>query len=282
MDTLIFILLLIFVGYGFSVILLPKKIQKYTLVLSPFVGITFVIVIGLALSVAKIGMDEVIISGKGLARLQGNQIIIFLSSLSWIYAFIFHKRMFRFYKQSLFIIPLILILLFAGIFTIPIRPDLRNMSLILQKNTLFDMVQDSGSLTNVNFQVGTPIVYSFFISVFHWIPKDKLLQMMYLSYLLTFGIYILVILIIMNNISTLRLFEYNGPIVLTSISIFSLATLNATVFFIALAFMAVYFLYKFFFHRSLQYLFTLFKIVLLTVLINPFFMGLIIKTYIFS
>src|SRR3990167_5101734 len=122
MDTLIFILLLIFVGYGFSVILLPKKIQKYSLVLSPFVGITFVIVIGLALSVAKIGMDEV---------------IIFLSSLSWIYAFIFHKRMFRFYKQSLFIIPLILILLFAGIFTIPIRPDLRNMNERDNKEALF-------------------------------------------------------------------------------------------------------------------------------------------------
>ena len=67
-----------FLGYSFSVILLPEKIQKYSLALSPFVGATFIIIIALALGAAKIAMNENIISGNLPLQLKGFQIIIIL------------------------------------------------------------------------------------------------------------------------------------------------------------------------------------------------------------
>ena len=284
MKILFIFIPLIFLGYSYSVILLPEKIQKFSLVLSPFIGAIFIIIIGLALSVAKIGMNQELLPDIGVIGLKGYQLIIFFTFLTWIYAFIFHKKIaLRFYRQSLFIIPLVLVIVLTGIFNFPDQSSLLSLSTGLQKTSIIDMVYHSGpSLSNVHFQLGTPILYSFYLSVFHRIPKNELFQTIGLSYLITFGIFILVIYLIKNINPRLKLFEYNGAIILTSAAIFSLSTLNVTVLFITLVVVAVYFLFQSYLHRTLQYIFTLLKIVLLAVLINPFFTGLLIKIYLLS
>lgn len=284
MYSLILILLLIFLGYGLSVILLPAKIKKFSLILSPFIGTIMIIVIGLALSVAKLGINQSLFTRQELTALKGYHLIIFFVFLTWIYAFIFHKKiLLRFYKHNLFYIPFVLILLVTGILNFPDQSDLLNISTKLQNDSLFGLVQDSGySLSKVPIQIGTPILYSFLLSVFLWIPKNEFLQSMYISYILTFGIFALVLLLIINIRQSLKLFEFNGSIVLTSAAIFSLSALNTTVFFFALVVMGVCFLYLSYLHRTLQYIYTFLKIILLWVLINPFFTGLLIQKYLFS
>lgn len=85
------ILVLYFVGYGFSSLLIPEKLRKDSFFLIPWIGLIFITVIGIALSMIKIPL--------ALSK----YIIFFIASILLVYSFFIKKNLYSFSRDTFFV-----------------------------------------------------------------------------------------------------------------------------------------------------------------------------------
>ncbi|EKE14763.1 MAG: hypothetical protein ACD_12C00312G0020 [uncultured bacterium] len=98
------ILTLFFIGYGFTAIIIPEKLRRDAFWLSPWLGIIFSVVFGVALTMARIPIN------------QGKYAIFFFSFLFFVYSIIKKKSLSIFSKKNLIISIFVLISLFFNLY----------------------------------------------------------------------------------------------------------------------------------------------------------------------
>lgn len=164
--NILYYLLLILIGYCFSIIFLPSKLKQYSLILSPWIGTVFIIYGGIALGMGRIAMNEELLIRTGF---RGIHFLLFIGFLVILYAFIFMKER--------MILGSILHLLFIGlilVFTlfldgIPI-PQQNQGNIIVQSEYLLnhaitDILDESQKISREELKVGVAMNIAFFQSL---------------------------------------------------------------------------------------------------------------------
>ncbi|MEK7633233.1 MAG: hypothetical protein AAB437_00120 [Patescibacteria group bacterium] len=170
------IFLLFFAGYGFTAIFIPEKLRRDAFWMIPWFGLIFISVIGVFLSMAGVPMN------------QAKYLILALALVLVIYAFITNKKIsFVSWETGLITLLTIVCLLFnlwplikVGFPTTISLGNLDPISYVhtsdfLINHTVFDgkdfihykpYLWATGDLLHNGFRWGTPMILSFFTSIF--------------------------------------------------------------------------------------------------------------------
>lgn len=103
------LIILFFVGYGFTSIFLPEKLRKDSFFFIPWIGLILITVIGIALSMIQIPLA------------QSKYIIFTIASILIIYSLLIKKTIFRFSKDTILLCVLAVICLLFNLYPLLIK-----------------------------------------------------------------------------------------------------------------------------------------------------------------
>lgn len=103
------IFILYFVGYGFTAVLIPKKLRKDSFFIIPWIGLIFITVIGIALSMAQVPLA------------QSKYVIFAIGSVMIIYSFLIKKTLFSFSKDTILVGILTIVCLLFNLYPLLIK-----------------------------------------------------------------------------------------------------------------------------------------------------------------
>lgn len=176
--TIKIVALLFFVGYGFTVILIPKNLRNDAFWLIPWIGTILISVLSVIFNLAKIPIS------------QSSYIILIFAGILFLSSFIVRKNLPIFTKEFPFISVLVGFTLLFNLFPLLIRVQfpttisLGNLDPLsytpvgdfLINHTVFEggtfehykpYLWATGDLIHNSFRWGSPIILSFFSEVFH-------------------------------------------------------------------------------------------------------------------
>lgn len=211
------IFLLFFAGYGFTAIFIPEKLRRNAFWLIPWFGLMFICVIGVMASMAGFPMS------------QAKYIILIFSLALIIYALLNNKKIIFKSQETVFVALLTLVCLLFNLWPLikvgfPTTISLGNLDPIsyvhtsdfLINHTVFDgkdfihykpYLWATGDLLHNGYRWGTPIVLSFFTSVFGLRSFQVYSIFISLIFALSFPIsYVLAKLIMNKKISYLLMY----------------------------------------------------------------------------
>lgn len=211
------ILILFFVGYGFAAVFIPDKLRKDAFWLSPWLGLMFISVIGVMASMAGFSMN------------QAKYIILISAAALIIYAFLNNKKLALASWETCLITLLTIVCLLFNLWPLikvgfPTTISLGNLDPIsyvhtsdfLLNKTVFDgkdfihykpYLWATGDLLHNGFRWGTPMILSFFTSIFGLKSYQVYSILITIFFALSFPItYVLAKLIINKKKSYLLLF----------------------------------------------------------------------------
>lgn len=174
--TLKIVSILYFIGYGLTSILLPKKLREDSFFIIPWIGLIFIAIFGISLSMAKIPL----LNGKYI-------ISIFAFSLI-LYAVITKKILFSFSKETFIIGLLSFLSLFFNLYPLlvkfgyPTTISLSNLDPLSYVNVAEHLINNPilnrpeffstqphfraiGDLLFYSYRWGSPVILSFFSSI---------------------------------------------------------------------------------------------------------------------
>ena len=180
MEILILLLkiifILFFVGYGFTAVLIPNKLRKDSFFIIPWIGLIFITVIGIALSMTQIPLA------------QSKYIIFAIASAMIIYSFVIKKTLFSFSKDTILVGILTIVCLLFNLYPLLIKfgyattISLSNLDALsyvnvgehLINNPIFNRPEilstqphfrAVGDLLYYGYRWGSPLILGFFSSV---------------------------------------------------------------------------------------------------------------------
>ncbi len=238
---------LFFIGYGFTAIFIPEKLRREAFWLIPWFGIIFIAVIGVFASMAGFPMN------------QAKYIILISATALIIYSFLNKKKIFLKSWETALVALLTIVCLLFNLWPLlkvgfPTTISLGNLDPItyvhtsdfLLKNTVFDgkdfihyrpYLWATGDLLHNGYRWGTPMVLSFFSSLFSLKSYQVYSILITLFFSLSFPItYILAKQIIKKKKSYLLLFLIFLTQALNSTNLYMLYN----VFFAQFIFLGVY------------------------------------------
>ena len=273
------LLAFVLVGYGFSVLFLPSKLRSNTLLFAPWMGIVFIIYSGLALNLGRVAMNEELLVGRGF---RGFQFIILLAIIATLYAAFYFKRKFFQFKKSHLLIFFFSLVILTLLQYIPIK---KQMSIITSSNylleqTITDTLLKTHKVSNNDLLIGIPLVIAFLRSIYPFISIELLSQIanFYVRLIIYAGIFICSLIflkeVVINNSIVIR-----GSELLFVIFMFALFSINIPLAIITLFLLLLYSIYQTYDKKSLLPLYKTGIIVLLLLLINPLYTGLLLHLY---
>lgn len=160
-NALIIILSLVFLGYGINSLFLPKNLRAYGMWLAPLLGTVLVVVVGAALSLSKIGVNENMLKGLGI---KGYHTILLVSLLLLFYSFLERKKL-RFI--SLHNVVLLFLFSFGVLLTprVAASVELVHATEYFSERGVVEKLIAEKKLTSDDFQIGVPILMAFFAGV---------------------------------------------------------------------------------------------------------------------
>ncbi len=202
-ETLQIILILFFMGAGFTAIFLPKILKEDSFWLIPWFGIIVIAVLGVVFNLGKVPLS------------QSKDIVLAIGGALMIYAVLSKKKIFHLNKEVLFLAILVLVSLIYNLFPLmarvgypttislgnldpmsytPVADFLKNHSLFEGK--LFEHYKPylwaTGDLLHGGFRWGSPMVLSFIASVLGVRAYAVYFILLVLSFVLSFPlVYIL-------------------------------------------------------------------------------------------
>lgn len=164
---------LFFLGYGLSSLFLPKTLRAYGIWLTPWLGTVLVIVVGAALSLSKVGMDERLLGGLGV---KGYHVILIISLVLLFYALLEKGKM-KFFSLDNGV--LFLIFFFGVLFVRSVSASsnlIQSIEYFREKGVIEKIITEK-KLTIDTLQIGVPILGAFFESVFQTEIKQLMLNL---------------------------------------------------------------------------------------------------------
>ncbi len=334
--------LLLFLGYGFAALFLPKALQKDKLWLSPWLGTVLLVVVGIAFEIGN------------FAIIYSRYFILALASFLLFHALFIKKVRFSFSKSDFFILMLILFAFGVNIYPLIMRAgfpttiSLGNLDAVtythtadfLRAHTVFEggthqlftpYIWATGDLLHHGYRWGSPYILGFFASIFGvrayelfsimitsffvWgfpllyvlvkkiIQKDSIYTLFVLAAVYLFnstllytlynvffgqficaGIWILIATLMYCYVSDSRVKKNsilpNRYELLLAFSVSSITTIYPEGLLFVLGPLVIFALLSLSTKSRYAYLFSLFKIIILIILVNPFNFGTAIYQYI--
>lgn len=207
--------ILYFVGYGLTSILLPQKLREDSFFIIPWVGLIFIAIMGISLSMAKIPL------------INGKNIISIFAFILIIYAVIIKKIIFSFSRETFVISLLCIVNLLFNLFPLlvkfgyPTTISLSNLDPLSYVNVAEHLIKNPilirqeffstqphfraiGDLLYYSYRWGSPVILSFFSSILEIRSYKIYTILISLIFSLTFPlVYLLAKLFVANKTSKL-------------------------------------------------------------------------------
>ncbi len=274
--------ILIIVGYGFSLFLLPSKLNPYSLLVAPWFGFLAIVILGLAINLGKVSLHENIVM-----NISGSMFIVIFTLVFLTYMLLQNiKIVLNFNKSALLLSVSPLIALFLYSVIQPADTSVLKVVETINNAPLIDHVRSALEISNVTLNMGFPLVLSFFSSFYTAVSLEHLSRIVVavsISLILPLIFFSYIIyrdklyreLFIPNN---RKLFlGINNINLLIALVLIGLSTYNLDLLIIAISIFLVAALYYSVSERNLSPLINVFKSFLLSIVINPIWYGFIFK-----
>lgn len=279
MIYLIIPLILIFLGYGILILLLPKSLKSYSLFLAPWIGASIIIILGLSLNMNKLRMSDFLFGG---AWVPGYQFILLLGAMLFIDSIILKTKEALLINKHDWLIIMVPVLAFITNSVIAgfKAQQITSLTAVLNHTSLVDTMHITFTYPEYYQQIGLPLILSFFSAIFNTINMSELLHVIQSTYIaftvpLLFFLYKGIQKKWYKHIDMLMSADANLFII--ALLLVAITVINLVFFVTLVAALALISLYFAITKKRIGPIIQYGKIILLLLLMNPVGYGLIIK-----